>query len=42
MIEMRSTLKLAMDHILGVFEETEDPVVRDLLRQAASLLWHQT
>jgi hypothetical protein len=38
MIEMRLALKLAIDHIMGVSEQTEDEAVRDILRQAADLL----
>jgi hypothetical protein len=38
MSETRFALKLATDHILGVFEQSEDPVVRDLLQQALTLL----
>ena len=38
MSETRLTLKLAQDHILGLSEQTEDPVVLDLLKQALTLL----
>jgi hypothetical protein len=38
MSETRLTLKSALDHIHGVYEQTEDLVVRDLLGQAVNVL----
>lgn len=38
MIEERLALKLAMDHILGVSERTENRVIQDLLQEAVRLL----
>jgi hypothetical protein len=38
MSDTRLTLKLALDHIHGVYEQTEDLVVRDLLKQALNEL----
>jgi hypothetical protein len=38
MIESRLTLKLAMNHMFGVSEETDDQAVRDLVQRAVNLL----
>jgi hypothetical protein len=38
MIEDRLTLMLAMNHILGLREQTDDQAIRDLLEEAAYLL----